>query len=1154
MAGFFPIHPGIGGGGGGGVNPNAITNATFNKDTNTITLTKQNGTQISLGLGELARLDEDNHFTGDNLFSELFLESKDTYVGDMNLYGSVAGGFKKTGRRDYTSHSHGNDGYVKSLLIRVSNGLGTGSTTSVNVWKVQKGADISQDVVTKIKDAVSFEIFEYKTGIKCVEVPINELYANETYFIYQIIPSSHMAYVNITREEDAIYIGDNDDVTPTTIEANKNATTIGVYGIIGRDINVRDMLASISNDFVQDITFDTTTNTLKKTKNGTETNVIDHVVTRWKDLEHVNEYETPNLIDYDKRVKGYWYTNNGNNGIPVANNSWSIYELKVKPSTQYTIQRKANDSSLFIYYNDDNFVSVQTPNRVHTNGWHTHLLDVPADVNKVGICFQHGMNDKTSLMAIERDQAIATFIPYGGNIQVGHEVSLKFDNSDCDIKSTTVSDAIKELSLKSEDIDWKDLSYVEQYKYINLMDYNKRINGKWYDDDSGVMKSNASWSVYELDVVESNQYSILRKRNDSARYVYFNDITHVLTEVATNASINEWNRQTITIPQGANKVHFCFQHGMNPVGDIMVLEGEITEAVDFIPYISEPVNVLVGTEVGYKFNNANTNLQSTTLANAIRELDIKITNAGGTVNSVNNQLPDTQGNVTLDIQHITGLQAQLDEKVPKSDLTTMPQPNKVPQLNQQGKIELALLPDLSINKVHSVADKQEAIDLINNQTASVGDIFILRDNNNSVHMYVNENGNTFDDKCVELTVSNGTVKTVNNLAPNATGNVTVTSTDIEYDNVISGLVAQNVKDAIDELNTNIKNSYSNSTYDVQTGRLTLIKDNGQQVPYDLATGTVKTVNGQPSNPQGNVTVNSEHINYDSQTSGLTSTTVQDAIDELNRKFVSDVRYESADRSLHRTIDGQEQELVSGLVTRWTDLDHVQEYTHTNVLDYSKVIPNKAIDGSGEHINASADWGTIEFPVTANEDYTLLRQRNANVKIRFEDNNGSKVGFINDPAPASNGWHRCKFTIPSGATKGILEVRVTQGNEYQTMIFLGDQLNLSVDTNNPISFADGQLIQVGSEVSLKFDNSNSTLKSTTVNSAIKELNDKIANAGSGTVTSVNGEIPVGGNVTLTSQVTQTVGQDIVLAVGNQNNFATLQCMTAQEVQEIIALFV
>ena len=422
---------------------------------------------------------------------------------------------------------------------------------------------------------------------------------------------------------------------------------------------------------VTDVKFDDVTRTLKKIIEGQEVDVVSGLVTRWKHLEHVEEYEASNLIDYDKRINGYWFGNDGNNGIPTTNSSWSIYELKVKPSTQYTIQRKTDDSSLFIYYNNDNFVRVERATKVVFKGWQTHLLDIPANVNKVAICFQHGMNDKTSLMAIESNQPIATFIPYGGNIQVGYEVSLKFDNSDCDIKSTTISDAIKELNLKTTNIDWKDLSFVKQYKYINLMDYSKKINGKWYDDNSGAMKPNGSWSVYELDVVQGNQYTILRKRNDSVRYVYFNGSSHVSTEEVANTSINGWNRQTITIPQGANKVHFCFQHGMNTEQAIMVLEGEVIEYVDFIPHISEPVNVLVGLEVGYKFNNANTNLQSTTVANAIRELDEKVTNASGAIKSINGVTPQPSGDVILTSQTTQTVGQDVVLRVGNQDFATL---------------------------------------------------------------------------------------------------------------------------------------------------------------------------------------------------------------------------------------------------------------------------------------------------------------------------------------------------------------------------------------------------------------------------------------------------------------------------------------------------
>lgn len=672
--------------------------------------------------------------------------------------------------------------------------------------------------------------------------------------------------------------------------------------------NVKDAIDELNGKFIEDITYDETQNrTIFKTKGGQQDIVVvEGLVTRWKHLEHVEEYETPNLIDYDKRIQGYWYTNNGNNGIPVTNDRWSIYELRVKPSTQYTIQRKVDDSSLFIYYNDDNFVRVENANRVHANGWHTHLLDIPVGVNKVGICFQHNLNAKTSLMAIESNQPIATFVPYGGNIQVGYEVGLKFDNSDCDIKSTTISDAIKELSLRSEEVDWRDLSYVEQYKYINLMDYNKRIDGQWYDDNSGVMKPNGAWSVYELDVMPGNQYTILRKKDDSTRYVYFNGVTHVSTEMVVNTSINEWNRQTITIPQGANKVHFCFQHGMNQPQEIMVLEGEIIEHVDFIPYVSEPVNVLVGLEVGYKFNNTNTNLQSTTVANAIRELDKKIINAGrGTVNSVNNQLPD---------------------------------------------------------------------------------------------------------------------------------------------------------------------------------------------------------------PQGDVTVKAEHIEYDNQTSQLTSQNVQEAINELNGKFVSNVSFVEATRTLKQTKNNQESEVVSGLVRVWKDLDYVKQYPYINVLDLAKRQQGKQYGNNGQVVTANQYWHIVEVDVEENTEYTLMKTHSYSngYKVVFFNTNGSYHSEDNNNAPVSNGWHRKTVRTPQGVTKVGLQLQygattVPRANE---MMFLKG--NVTENINPFIPYADGNSIQVLKDISLEFDNSNSNLKSTTVESAIKEVNNRFTT----TVKSVNDQLPNDlGNVTV-----------------------------------------
>ena len=182
------------------------------------------------------------------------------------------------------------------------------------------------------------------------------------------------------------------------------------------------------------------------------------------------------------------------------------------------------------------------------------------------------------------------------------------------------------------------------------------------------------------------------------------------------------------------------------------------------------------------------------------------------------------------------------------------------------------------------------------------------------------------------------------------------------------------------------------------------------------------------------------------------------------------------------------------ITEWQDLEHVKKYNDTNILDYSKAIPNKAIGDNGGYIDTSADWGIVEFPVTANEVYTIVRQRNANLKIRFENIDGDLIQLIlENNMPIHGGWHRYTFTAPLGSTKAILEVKLSQTNEKDTMILSGDKTTLPIDTNNPIPFADGQLIQIGSEVSLKFDNSNSNIKSTTIESAIKEINEKIASA-------------------------------------------------------------
>jgi hypothetical protein len=189
------------------------------------------------------------YFDNDTLFDKLLVEAKMPYIGEDRYARNIAGGTKKTGRRDFTSHSHGNSGYVRSLLIRVSNGLANGAETGVTVWAITKRTDILQETVKKIKDNITVKVVQYN-GQNFVNVPIETQYTEETYFIYQLRDSAHLIYSDIRNVEDAIYINDNPlDVTPQNINTYKNAQTVGVYWIIGDNVDVCDKLNGVVYEY-----------------------------------------------------------------------------------------------------------------------------------------------------------------------------------------------------------------------------------------------------------------------------------------------------------------------------------------------------------------------------------------------------------------------------------------------------------------------------------------------------------------------------------------------------------------------------------------------------------------------------------------------------------------------------------------------------------------------------------------------------------------------------------------------------------------------------------------------------------------------------------------------------------------------------------------
>lgn len=165
--------------------------------------------------------------------------------------------------------------------------------------------------------------------------------------------------------------------------------------------------------------------------------------------------------------------------------------------------------------------------------------------------------------------------------------------------------------------------------------------------------------------------------------------------------------------------------------------------------------------------------------------------ANGAVKKVNNQMPDQQGNVTVGIDHIDGLRDELNGKVSQSQIGN--QANQIPQIGGDGKLDVSIIPELAITRIHPVADKQGAMDLIGAGTIQTGDVVVLTNEKNAIFMYNGGTNNNFNNDFIELSIGDGTVKTVNGQTPNVSGEVALTATvdQTSTDNIILAVGNQN---------------------------------------------------------------------------------------------------------------------------------------------------------------------------------------------------------------------------------------------------------------------------------------------------------------------------------------------------------------------------
>lgn len=193
--------------------------------------------------------------------------------------------------------------------------------------------------------------------------------------------------------------------------------------------------------------------------------------------------------------------------------------------------------------------------------------------------------------------------------------------------------------------------------------------------------------------------------------------------------------------------------------------------------------------------------------------------------------------------------------------------NKVPRLGGDGKLDKDMLPAIAINEYFTASDFTDTA--LAGLTYQNGDVVVVtKDGKTTRYLCVNKtNGANSTNHFVPLNSKDGIVTKVNNVAPGADGNVTVTAEHIKYN---ADTNAKTVKAVLDEKVSNI----------------TLKANDKKKLEITKATGVTSDVDLTEAFKANNVA-------YGKQIAGANKATVEEAIDALvaeNGKSVKTIKH------------------------------------------------------------------------------------------------------------------------------------------------------------------------------------------------------------------------------------------------------------------------
>ncbi len=200
-----------------------------------------------------AQLGAENVFTKKNTFDDVVMIKRETMYVNSPINNDpvvLTGSNKIVGCREYTSHSNGNNGYVKSVKLKVNDTYSVGSTLRyIRLWSVEKGDSLEQDVILEeIHSPETYFTVKEEVGFgKYIEMFVDRKFENPTYFL--VGHGNSISYTKTVAESDDNIYGTLNSVPQVghTGITSTHRQYLVQYGLIGESMNLAVELEKLSN-------------------------------------------------------------------------------------------------------------------------------------------------------------------------------------------------------------------------------------------------------------------------------------------------------------------------------------------------------------------------------------------------------------------------------------------------------------------------------------------------------------------------------------------------------------------------------------------------------------------------------------------------------------------------------------------------------------------------------------------------------------------------------------------------------------------------------------------------------------------------------------------------------------------------------------------